>query len=63
MKTVLGLTKDARKLLAFLEKYPGQWHSYSRDNKTLKAVKRLMILYTEKTISVSPETNQIKLNY
>ena len=39
-------TNDSLNLLAFLEKYPNQWHGYSGDKRTLKAVERLKLLHS-----------------
>lgn len=37
-------TKDSLKLTEFAMKYPDQWHSYSKDARTTKAVERAKFL-------------------
>lgn len=37
-------TEDSLKALEFVERYPNQWHSFNKDSKTTKAIKRLEIL-------------------
>lgn len=53
-------TKDSLKLMAFLEKYPNQWHSLATDKKTVRAFERLQALYGTSVFEFDGFTNQMR---
>ena len=51
------MTDDTLKLLLFLQKYPNEWHAYSKDWLTVSIVKKCKKYY-----NVEIDKDQMKLN-
>ena len=59
MKTIRH-TSDSLKMYEFLEKYPNQWHSLAKDQRTRKAFNRLQELYGTSIMEFDGFTDQMR---